>query len=47
MVRFGPNDIDDFPPGILFSLIGVWQGRSKHLQEITKKKPESNASRKR
>lgn len=45
MVRLTMNEIDEMPPGILFSLMGLWQGRSKHLQEVTKK--DSNATRKR
>lgn len=42
MVRFTPKDVDDVPPGIVFALKGLWQGRNKHLQELMKKDPKKD-----
>lgn len=47
MVRFGPDDLDKVPPGIIFALDGLWKGRNKHTQELNKKsKPESKGQKK-
>jgi hypothetical protein len=49
MVRARPQDIDKMLPGVIFSLIGLWEGRNKYTQEVTKKglEPKTNATRKR
>lgn len=33
MVRASPKDIDDMQPGIIFALLGLWEGRNKNIQE--------------
>ena len=53
MVRASPRDVDDMEPGIIFALMGLWEGRNKYTQEIATKPKEkketrpSNASRNR
>ena len=49
LVRASPSDIDSMDPGILFALMGIWQGRAKWQQETTKPKdkPKTNAPRSR
>lgn len=46
MVRARPQDIDKMLPGVVFALMGLWEGRNKHIQEMMKKNkdPKDNAS---
>jgi hypothetical protein len=46
MVRARPQDIDEMLPGVIFALMGLWEGRNKHIQESMKKQTEKgNATR--
>lgn len=37
MVRASPKDIDDMEPGVIFALMGLWEGRNKYTQELAPK----------